>query len=155
MVDTTFSIKAQYKKLQGGPSRQAPWVQPVWNIFSTPKHRFILWLAVQNRLKTKSRLLQFGLSNDDSCPVCMQSTENIQHLFFECVFSNCCMREIMAWLGFNWRRKSLFQTCRWMRSRYTGNRFKRQVGLAACAAVVYKVWLNRNKAIWDQNVNTI
>ena len=42
-----------------------------------------------------------------------------------------------------------------MRSRLAGNKFKRQVGLAASAAVVYKVWLNRNQAVWNQVVNTI
>ena len=99
--------------------------------------------------------MQLGLSTDDRFPLCMERAEHIQHLFFECVFSKSCMKEIMMWLGFRWGGKNLIQTCRWMRSRQAGNQFKRQVGLAASVVVVYKVWLNRNQAVWNQVVNTI
>lgn len=97
-------------------------------------------MAVQNRLKTRCRLLEIGLSNDDSCYLCMQRPENIQHLFFECDFSKNYMQKIMMWLGIRWGGENLSQSCRWIRSRLAGNQFKKQVGLIAIAAVVYKIW---------------
>ena len=58
--DTKLSIKVQYQKLQDEIRTQAPWVHPVWNRYSAPKHRFILWLVVQNRLKPEAGLCSLG-----------------------------------------------------------------------------------------------
>ncbi|KAF4388761.1 hypothetical protein G4B88_019038 [Cannabis sativa] len=46
------------------------WYGKVWSRFIIPKHKFILWLAVMDRLQTKSRLLKFNIFDHDSCLIC-------------------------------------------------------------------------------------
>uniref|UniRef100_A0A803PM74 Reverse transcriptase zinc-binding domain-containing protein n=1 Tax=Cannabis sativa TaxID=3483 RepID=A0A803PM74_CANSA len=47
------------------------WCNEVWGRFNIPKHSFILWLAIQNRLKTKDRLQRFQIVNDATCNLCL------------------------------------------------------------------------------------
>lgn len=82
MTCNTFSIKRYYQQLVEG-SQQMQWSNRVWNRYIMPKHMFILWLAVQDRLKTRSRLMQLNLSDSDACLICQQNTENATHLFIE------------------------------------------------------------------------
>lgn len=52
MTDAAFSIRKYYQALRR-EEVQVQWRKMVWNRFSQPKQRMILWLAVQNRLKIK------------------------------------------------------------------------------------------------------
>ncbi|XP_062075642.1 uncharacterized protein LOC133779742 [Humulus lupulus] len=62
-------------KIDYGPS--------VWCKLSVPKHRFVLWQAVNNHLLTRD-LLHISHVNIPSltCPVCTQVNESHSHLFF-------------------------------------------------------------------------
>ncbi|XP_057251472.1 uncharacterized protein LOC125498912 [Beta vulgaris subsp. vulgaris] len=55
LMNGQFSIKQHYQTLLSG-SRPVNWARYVWNRYSIPKHRLIMWLAIQNRLKTRQRL---------------------------------------------------------------------------------------------------
>ena len=151
--DTNFSIKKQYMKLKG-EGENTHWNGFVWNRYTMPKHRMILWLAVQDRLKTRQRLKLMQICESDLCLICQTQTETCEHLFFGCQFSTQCITLTMEWLGFRWIRKDLLRTCRWIKNRLQGS-FKKRVGLAAMAAVVYMIWKNRNSALWDQQIMTI
>lgn len=61
----------------------------------------------------------------------------------------------MSWLGVNWNDMNIMQMSRWIIGRYKGSKFKRQVVMAAYAAVVYLFSTNRNKAFWDSVISTI
>uniref|UniRef100_A0A803PI70 Reverse transcriptase zinc-binding domain-containing protein n=1 Tax=Cannabis sativa TaxID=3483 RepID=A0A803PI70_CANSA len=56
----SYTIAAGYK-LFLPPQRKLNWSNEVWARFNTPKHSVILWLAVLNRLKTKDKLLKYGM----------------------------------------------------------------------------------------------
>ncbi|XP_010678662.1 uncharacterized protein LOC104894180 [Beta vulgaris subsp. vulgaris] len=55
LMNGQFSIKQYYQILLRG-NRPVNWARYVWNRYSIPKHRLIMWLAIQNRLKTRQRL---------------------------------------------------------------------------------------------------
>lgn len=42
----------------------------------------------------------------------------------------------------------------WVQRIFRGSRFRRKVLLASLAALVYRVWLNRNKVVWDGTCET-
>lgn len=73
MNDAGFSIKKYYKELRGEEAN-VQWSRMVWNMYTLPKHRIIFWLAVQNRLKTKDRLVMMRICSDDVCTICGQET---------------------------------------------------------------------------------
>ncbi|XP_010684469.1 uncharacterized protein LOC104899027 [Beta vulgaris subsp. vulgaris] len=112
-------------------------------------------MAVRERLKTSVRLKKMGISDNENCQICAQHIENTAHLFFGCEFSDRCIRQVAAWLGIGWNARNLPQTCGWIRSRYRGSRFRRQVVMAAIAATIYLIWCNRNKAFWENIVNSV
>ncbi|KAF4388144.1 hypothetical protein G4B88_021840 [Cannabis sativa] len=64
-----FHIKKAYQLLcpQDGRVR---WNNEIWNRFNSPKHSVIAWLAIQNRLKTRDKLLNFNILQDLTCLLC-------------------------------------------------------------------------------------
>lgn len=55
------------------------WSRFTWNTASNPKGKFILWLIVLHKLKTKSKLPYLMLVNDDQFPMCLSAVENTNH----------------------------------------------------------------------------
>ena len=49
---------------------KVPWAEWVWNSLSIPKHRFIAWLTVLGRLRTRDKLTFYGVLTDDQCLLC-------------------------------------------------------------------------------------
>ncbi|XP_074305781.1 uncharacterized protein LOC141641002 [Silene latifolia] len=73
-----YSVAHGYHWLQG-PKDKVSWCPLIWNKLNLPKHSFIGWLAVQHRLLTKDRLMQFGIITDGLCDLCMAHPETHQH----------------------------------------------------------------------------
>ena len=71
----------------------------MWNRSSIPKARFILWLAVNERLKSRDKLFALGIITIVICPLCGLHTKSTTHLFFLCAFSLQCLRDILMVLG--------------------------------------------------------
>ncbi|XP_021847300.1 uncharacterized protein [Spinacia oleracea] len=142
-----------YKQLSEQQAK-TNWSHFVWNRFTIPKHRVILWLALQDRLKTKAKLFPYGVTDDDLCALCGLHTENSSHLFFSCHYSTECCRKVLHWLGFNTHRTSLFMILKWAHRHCVGG-FRRRVCYAAVAGVVYQIWKARNSAIWDAKVPSL
>lgn len=101
MSAPSYSIAMVYKDLLGTYPR-APWAMAAWNRATIPKSRFITWLACQDRLKTKQKLMTIGVIDDDVCPIRGSQTETRDHLFFTCEFSRQCIAAIKDWLGVTW-----------------------------------------------------
>ena len=57
------------------------WDGVVWDSSNTPKHAFILWMAMLGKLSTYDRL-HFIDVESDSCSVCVDVLETHEHLFF-------------------------------------------------------------------------
>ncbi|XP_020250848.1 uncharacterized protein LOC109828230 [Asparagus officinalis] len=69
-------------------SHIVPWYNTIWGKLNYPKHTFVLWLAVQNRLLTQDRLMRRGTINSNTCLLCAGSaSETRNHLFFDCPYS--------------------------------------------------------------------
>ncbi|XP_021845586.2 uncharacterized protein [Spinacia oleracea] len=152
LTDPKYSIKNIY----GGLCTQQPkvhWHRFVWNRFSVPKHRFTLWLALLDRLKTRVRLFKIGVGDDPSCAICGSVVETCSHLFFECTFSTDCLQLVLNWLGYTVTKTNLTQVFMWVR-RYCKKEFRRKVIFTALAGLVYQIWKARNDVVWNHNVPT-
>lgn len=70
-----YSLIQSYNTLLGKHARRRV-TDLIWTRFAQPKHRFILWLAVQDRLLTKERLKRLNtLEEDDTFCLCKKSGE--------------------------------------------------------------------------------
>ncbi|PWA82932.1 reverse transcriptase domain, Reverse transcriptase zinc-binding domain protein [Artemisia annua] len=63
------------------------WSSFVWFSQCIPKHSFILWLAINDRLSTQERLLRWYPERQMTCTFCGNEPDSIKHLFFECTYS--------------------------------------------------------------------
>ena len=102
----SYSIQEVYHGLLGA-GQPVNWASFVWNRSSIPKARFILWLAVNDRLKSRDKLFALGLISTDVCPLCGLISESNTHLFFACIYSLQCLRDILTWLDFRMFSDSL------------------------------------------------
>ncbi|CAA7058378.1 unnamed protein product [Microthlaspi erraticum] len=68
-----------------GPS--VTWTKSVWFKQRIPKHAFIMWIVMRDRLLTRDRLKSWGLSVPDSCLLCDSHPETKVHLLGDCVYS--------------------------------------------------------------------
>lgn len=114
-----------------------------------PKYNVILWLAVQNRLSTKDRLLRFNLIQEEACVHCCNSVETVQHLYFECPFSKYCLQQVQIWLGWRTSKGDLMGLIRWLQ-RAKEEKIKRLCFTAGLTALVYWIWACRNSIIWKE-----
>ncbi|XP_060965619.1 uncharacterized protein LOC133034534 [Cannabis sativa] len=126
----------------------------VWSSINVPKHRFILWQVVNDQLLTRNKMLQFRVLLDNvECPVCAEVAESIQHLFFECNLSYKVADQVQNWLGVGgWPKE--FQA--WKNRLVISNKNKNsRICTAVMAAMVYRLWLNRNNCVFNGFSSTI
>lgn len=117
------------------------WYDTVWNSFSIPKCSFFLWLALQNRLLTKDRMILYNMNTSPGCLFC-SSPESIIHLFTDCPFFRLVRLACPIDFHRDWSQCQL------------GNIFnpgldekRKFVGSLYLAVAVYLVWKERNYRI--------
>ena len=114
-----------------------------------PKHAFILWLTVKDRLMTRSRILKFQRLDNSNCLLCDIEEETRDHLFFKCSKSMKCLQELRNWLGWRASSTNLLSILRWIQ-REKVSKFKKKVYNAMIAALVYVLWHQRNLCLWKE-----
>ncbi|XP_071718391.1 uncharacterized protein [Rutidosis leptorrhynchoides] len=122
-------------------------------VFSTqlgfdPKHAFILWLAVLNRLNTQDRMMKWTSNQDLKCVFCGKVADSITHLFFGCDFSLKiwkCMKEKILYRGIPDNLPDIMQGMAvYPYSRNIWSIINRLL----IAASVYFIWQERNHHIF-------
>ena len=85
-MEVEFSVKGATTDLCSTRPK-VYWRKLVWFSQCIPKHSFILWLAIQDRLSTQEKMIRWGMYNVNRCPLFLSENEDLQHLFFKCSFS--------------------------------------------------------------------
>ncbi|RAL45079.1 hypothetical protein DM860_018141 [Cuscuta australis] len=115
----------------------------LWKIPVAMKVKVCLWRALRGILPTISALNSKGLDLDNSCPVCGQSGESLEHVFLRCRLADGVWRS----LHIGGDRNLTF-----------GAWFQRQSevcsldGLQIVAWAIWALWKTRNTAVWEQRV---
>lgn len=81
------------------PHPEVPWSNWVWNRLNIPKHRFISWMILWRRLRVRTKLKQFGIIQDDACPLCGVDPETMDHLYFQCSYVRKCCTALQIGTG--------------------------------------------------------
>ncbi|XP_050211894.1 uncharacterized protein LOC126662051 [Mercurialis annua] len=81
------------------------------------RYSFTTWLALNNKLNTKDKLLKWGFVPDDKCSFCNIAIETTRRLFFSCPYSSEIWKKVLVYLGFHispdcWNRDVSFFTRR-------------------------------------------
>ncbi|XP_062075390.1 uncharacterized protein LOC133779445 [Humulus lupulus] len=152
LVDLALFPQRKYKiaegyKLLSPVHEQVNWSKEFWGRLNTPKHSFILWLAIQDRLKTKARLYRFNVLPEARCQFCKVADETTTHLFFDCPFSSECLQQIKSCVCWGISACQLPCIMRVI-GRMKATRFRKMVLSAIIAALVYHLWRARNESLW-------
>lgn len=147
-----YSPASGYKWLRGAMV-DVWWSRWVWCRGSIPKHSFMSWLAIQDRLKTRDRLSRFGIGKETSCVLCLTKEESCEHLFFECEYSQICLKEWKNRLQLKGQWGSIHQLAAWCIRRTRGV-MKRRLILASLNGLVYCIWIQRNLALWHSCIKS-
>ncbi|XP_020258575.1 uncharacterized protein LOC109834980 [Asparagus officinalis] len=154
-INSKLQVSAVYHAIS--PVTYAvPWHITVWDKRCYPKHAFICWLAVQNKLLTQDRLLRRGIINENVCCLCSGGNlESRDHLFFDCNFSREIWNNIMDWLQFSWKSCDWNLLMNWFCTRLRGNSFKHGIKRMALSAAIYRIWCERNARIFQSKTKGV
>ncbi|KAK4724531.1 hypothetical protein R3W88_027310 [Solanum pinnatisectum] len=94
---------------------------------------------MHNRLFTQARLATSGVCEEDTCILCGSKPEMRKHMFFQCDYSQQCLREIQDM----WRRYA----------RKSRGKISRAFIWSILAATIYHIWMARNEALWQKSVH--
>lgn len=83
---TYFSSKETWKLIRVEQAK-VDWCKGIWFPFNTPRFSFIAWIAVQNKLPTGDRILNWNTTATTGCCLCLDPLETRNHLFYKCKFS--------------------------------------------------------------------
>ncbi|XP_058755974.1 uncharacterized protein LOC131629195 [Vicia villosa] len=111
------------------------------------------WRLIWNRLPTKVELAKRGILVNPSeirCPFCLNFEEDLNHLFFECSFTNRWWSNFLYWLHLidDSAVDSIVGRLCWMEKhcdKVGGVGLKWFLGLVFC----WIVWIGRNEAIFN------
>ncbi|KAL0444647.1 UNVERIFIED_CONTAM: LINE-1 retrotransposable element O protein [Sesamum latifolium] len=124
------------------------WHQLLGGKFSLPRHDFILWLAILERLSTMDRIWASPMGN--LCVLCGGSKmESHMHLFFHCSFMKCCLAILKRHARFQWLNSGSQRDILWAARRCRGSHLLNAASRALLASIVYNVWRERNSRIFS------
>ncbi|XP_062099886.1 uncharacterized protein LOC133805741 [Humulus lupulus] len=120
----------------------------VWCRTILPKHMFLLWMVVNSFLLTRDNLAKCTIPLDSPlCPVCEDQWESHHHLFFDCCLSKRILTRIFSWLGYHAWASSFSEWT--MGLNLSLNNSMSLIINMVLAALVYQIWRNRNRCIYD------
>nr|XP_016508793.1 PREDICTED: uncharacterized protein LOC107826344 [Nicotiana tabacum] len=108
-------------------------------------------MAMQRRLATIDKLTKWGIHVDQSCTLCGRDIEETHdHLFFECSYSQTLWNRMLRWLEYHRSPGSWDVEVQWLTANVNNRSPKKTLLGVVFAAVVYNIWMERNKRRFQQ-----
>ncbi|CAI9288725.1 unnamed protein product [Lactuca saligna] len=142
-----FSIKRVCDDLSNF-GNEVSWVHLVWFKQRIPRHSFILWLAVQERLMTQDRMRFWDKNKNLYCVLCNKQPDSHSHLFFECSFSNHVWEAVKDKTGIISDSHGWKELIEELQEKFKGKSILVFITKIAFAASVYYIWRERNRRLF-------
>ncbi|XP_013632695.1 PREDICTED: uncharacterized protein LOC106338211 [Brassica oleracea var. oleracea] len=117
------------------------WSRSVWFTQGIPRHAFLVWLAIQNRLSTRDRMRKWGILQ--GCVLCGERDETRDHLFFACPYSYTVWDCLASRLVGRRINPDWHDMLRYIQAG-TSNEMDMILIRLVFQAVVYHIWRERN-----------
>ena len=105
-----LSVSRVWKDL-GSQDDEMTWYNVVWFPSLIPRHSFIIWLRVQERLLTQDKLIKRYPQKVMSCALCDNESDSHEHLFIECHFSTATWSKAWEMSNINTRNNDWKLSC--------------------------------------------
>ncbi|XP_004288816.1 PREDICTED: uncharacterized protein LOC101301910 [Fragaria vesca subsp. vesca] len=105
--------------------------------------KFFGWLLLRGRLKTRDRLSRFGLIQDNSCVLCNEDNETMDHLFGYCNFATSVWNAAAMTPPIDWKEGLIKVARKWfIDNHYDSNLFGKFI------VTCWQIWKDRNDAVF-------
>ncbi|XP_071695526.1 uncharacterized protein [Rutidosis leptorrhynchoides] len=132
------------------------WFKVVWFSQCIPKHAFIMWLLMGERLKTQDKLKPWEIRTNSVllCVFCNQCMDSHEHLFFKCSFSGLVWRRMWSLIRLDMVDE--WQLCRDILIPVASRNSSMVVVAKLCyAATVYFIWQERNNRVFKRKAKSV
>jgi len=145
-----FSVKVAWEQLRR-QRRMVEWHDIVWFKNAVPRHSFLLWMDVQQKLTTQDKLHRFGIHGPNRCSLCLRHNEDHNHLFFECSYTKAIWWDVCDRCDIPRMTKGWDEWIRWATTvSWHGKSFVNFSRKLSFAATVYHVWQEQNALLcWN------
>lgn len=131
------------------------WAKLIWYSQCIPRHSFILWIAIQCKLKTQDKYMRMEDYESQVCPFCKFQKDTHDHLFFECDYPNqiwCTLKEMSRLDGApnNWA-----EIISYIQNRPINKSIWSVIQRLVLGAVVYYVWQERNMRLFQNKFRPV
>ena len=128
------------------PTPKVPWYRLIWFLGNIPRHSFISWLAILNRLSTHDRIFTFT-PGPLACVLCHQGMETHDHLFFDCSFSSFVWQGILQRLKISHSAPSWGSLVDWASRSWKKMIPSHLIPKMCLGLAIYSIWKERNARI--------
>ena len=145
LSNKTFSVQSMYKDIMKDDG--VPQQCITWKVKLPLKIKIFLWYLNKGVILTKDNLVKRRWKGNTSCSFC-DTSETIQHLFFDCHMARMVWNAVSITFGFPppANTNSLFGS--WLKS--FPFRLRNQI-LIGAAAVSWASWLSRNEVVLQKS----
>ncbi|KAL2234688.1 UNVERIFIED_CONTAM: hypothetical protein Sindi_1201000 [Sesamum indicum] len=124
------------------PGPKVGWSSLLSGSLKIPRHNFILWLAIQEKLPTTDKPWMTHLGG---CILCDEGTPKTHtHMFFRCRFSRGCLAAIRQHIRFAWPNREWTRDVEWASRKWRGKHIVNVAYRALLGACIYHIWRETN-----------
>ncbi|KAL2240826.1 UNVERIFIED_CONTAM: hypothetical protein Sindi_0723800 [Sesamum indicum] len=124
------------------PGPKVGWSSLLSGSLKIPRHNFILWLAIQEKLPTTDKPWMTHLGR---CILCDEGAEETHtHMFFRCRYSRGCLAAIRHHIRFAWPNREWTRDVEWASRKWRGKHIVNVAYRALLGACIYHIWRERN-----------
>ena len=156
-ADKVFSSSSAYRSFFIGqhPVEGATLLRKVR---APAKCKFFIWLVLHDRCWTADRRKRHGLQQNDSCTLCAQASETIDHLLICCPFSRELWYNLFRRIGWATVTPSVqdkWLVVWWNKARKSIQKQDRPCFDSVVITVTWILWKERNNRIFNRAVKTL
>ncbi|KAL2230714.1 UNVERIFIED_CONTAM: hypothetical protein Sindi_1665800 [Sesamum indicum] len=130
------------------PEPKVGWTSLLSGPLKIPRHSFILWMAIQEKLPTTDRP---WLTHLGGCILCNEEAlETHSHLFFRCRFSRLCLAAVRRIIRVPWPNREWGRDIEWATRKWRGKHIINSAYRALLGSLVYHIWRERNLRRFQQ-----
>ncbi|XP_071712571.1 uncharacterized protein [Rutidosis leptorrhynchoides] len=150
-----FSVKNAWDSFRPR-SAKVPWFSVVWYSQGIPKHSFLLWLVMGERLKMQDKLISWDIRDGSTplCAFCKQCADSHAHLFFSYSYSANVWRMVQQMMILDIRSNDWHGVVDCVTPLASRNLAHVLVSKLCLAATIYDLWLERNNRIFKKVFRT-
>lgn len=155
--DNRFEVRSLYGQWEQSIMRKDEVLGPIWRKLSPPKVEIFVWMAVQNRVASKSLLARRNLLREGQstlCAACDILEETLGHILLHCNFAWSVWAVIMEWWQMQWVCPPSVAI---LVSVWLGNNFRnleKHIWEATLYATLWTLWLTRNDRVFNNKVRS-